>query len=107
MQVFRKLTEPIKLTRVVISKNMDNRELDYIEKMTQNYPVKYRDESIFFPFSTDDMSVIYESQIAGRIQTKGLSHAYMDAITYLVETTMGDELNKGQVRKAIKVLEKR
>ena len=31
----------------------------------------------------------------------------MDAITYLVETTMGDELNKGQVRKAIKVLEKR
>ena len=107
LQVFRRLKENIKMTRVVFSKDMDNRELDYIEKLSKNYPVSYTNESIFFPFTTEDLTAIYESQIAGRIQTRGLSKTYIDAINYLVERTLGDELNKGQVKKAIKVLEKR
>ena len=107
LQVFRRLKENIKMTRVIFSKDMDNRELDYIEKLSKNYPVSYTTESIFFPFTTDDLTAIYESQIAGRIQTRGLSKTYIDAINYIVERTLGDELNKGQVKKAIKVLEKR
>jgi len=107
LQVFKRFPETITLSRVLISKNMDNREIDYIDKMTSRYPVKWKSKNIFFPFSTEDMTAIYENQLTGRIQVKGLSKTYIDSINYMVEEIFGEDLNVGAVKKAIKVLAKR
>ena len=107
LQVFKRFPETITLSRVLISKNMDNREIDYIDKMTSRYPVKWKSRNIFFPFSTEDMTAIYENQLTGRIQVKGLSKTYIDSINFMVEEIFGEDLNVGAVKKAIKVLAKR
>ena len=107
LQVFKRFPETITLSRVLISKNMDNREIDYIDKMTSRYPVKWKSRNIFFPFSTEDMTAIYENQLTGRIQVKGLSKTYIDSIKFMVEEIFGEDLNVGAVKKAIKVLAKR
>ena len=107
LQVFKRFPETITLSRVLISKNMDNREIDYIDKMTSRYPVKWKSRNIFFPFSTEDMTAIYENHLTGRIQVKGLSKTYIDSINFMVEEIFGEDLNVGAVKKAIKVLAKR
>lgn len=105
LQVFRKLTQPVEVTRVLITKDMMREELEYLNHITKGYKIKWSNDIVYIPFSTEDLNAIFSNQRSGRIQIRGLSSSYIDAITYLVEGIAGE--NKGQVKKAIKVLEKK
>lgn len=102
LQVFKKLTEPVEVKRVLFTKDIDPKEEQYLNFLSQKLPIKWNKDIIYFPFETSDLNAIYSNQRSGRIQLKGLSTAYVDAIEYMTEEISGG--SQGEIRKAIKRL---
>lgn len=102
LQVFRKLTQPVMVKRVIFTKDMDPKEEEYLNYLSKNLPVKWDPDVVYFPFETSDLNAIYSNQRSGRIQLKGLSATYVDGIEYIVEEISG--ASQGEVRKALKKL---
>lgn len=102
LQVFRKLTQPVTVKRVIFTKEMDPKEEEYLNYLSKKLPVKWDPDVVYFPFETSDLNAIYSNQRSGRIQLKGLSATYVDGIEYIVEEISG--ASQGEVRKALKKL---
>lgn len=102
LQVFKKIAEPITVKRVLFTKDMDPKELDYLEHLSKGLNVKWDSDIVYFPFETSDLNAIYSNQRSGRIQLKGLSSAYIDGIEYLLEEISG--ASQSEAKKAIKML---
>lgn len=102
LQVFRKLTQPVTVKRVLFTKEMDPKEEEYLNFLSKKLPIKWDQDIVYFPFETADLNAIYSNQRSGRIQLKGLSDAYVDGIQYIVEEISG--ASQGEVKKALKNL---
>lgn len=102
LQVFRKLTQPVEVKRVIFTKEMDPKEEEYLNFLSKKLPIKWDPDVVYFPFETSDLNAIYSNQRSGRIQLKGLSATYVDGIEYIVEEISG--ASQGEVRKALKKL---
>lgn len=104
LQVFRKITEPIEVTKVYFTKEMDKAEDEYLNHMSRGLKIKWNEDIIFFPFETADLNAIYNNQRSGQIRARGLSSTYLDAISYMVEEITG--ASESEVKKAAKVLDR-
>lgn len=102
LQVFRKLTQPVVVKRVLFTKEMDPKEEEYLNYLSKKLPIKWDPDIVYFPFETSDLNAIYSNQRSGRIQLRGLSATYIDGIEYIVEEISG--ASQGEVRKALKRL---
>lgn len=102
LQVFRKLTQPVVVKRVLFTKEMDPKEEEYLNYLSKKLPIKWDPDIVYFPFETSDLNAIYSNQRSGRIQLRGLSATYIDGIEYIVEEITG--ASQGEVRKALKRL---
>lgn len=103
IQVLAHLQPKIKVTKIYYTKNMLQEEDELLNFLTKNYKIHWNKNIIFFPFETSDLDIIYTNQRSGKIQMKGLSNEYVDAILYLAEEI--SEENSAKVRKAYKNLE--
>lgn len=104
LQVFRKLTEPVEVTKVYFTKEMDNAENEYLNHMSKGLKIKWDEDIIYFPFETADLNAIYNNQRSGQIRTRGLSSTYLDGVSYMVEEITG--ASESEVKKAAKVLDR-
>ena len=102
LQVFRKLTQPVVVKKVLFTKEMDPKEDEYLNHLSKSLPIKWDPDIVYFPFETADLNAIYSNQRSGRIQLSGLSATYVDGIEYIVEEISG--ASQGEVRKALKRL---
>lgn len=102
LQVFKKLTEPVMVKRVLFTKDMDPKELEYLDHLSKSLKINWDPDIVYFPFETGDLNAIYSNQRSGRIQLRGLSSAYIDGIEYLLEEISGASQN--EAKKVIKML---
>lgn len=103
LQVFKKIEEPIDVTRVTFTKDMDPKEEKYFEFISKGLKIKWNKIVLYFPFDFTDQNAIFINQRSGRIQLKGLSPEYIDGITFMVEEISGEK-NQGKIKKAVKML---
>jgi hypothetical protein len=104
LQVFKKITETVDVTKVLFSKDMLSEEDNYINFLSKDLKIKWDENVLFLPFETGDQTAIYANQRSGRIQLKGLSTSYVDTIIFMVEEITGEK--EGIVKKAVKLIEK-
>ena len=104
LQVFKTIIAPIKVTKVLFTKEMLASEDEYLNYLSSGLRIKWNKEIVFFPFETGDQSVIYTNQRSSRIRIKGLSTQYMDSIMFIVEDFSG--MQEKLIKRAVKVLEK-
>ncbi len=103
LQVFKKIEEPIDVTKVLFTKDMDPKEEQYFEFISKGLKVKWKEIVLYFPFDLSDQNAIFINQRSGRIQLKGLSAEYIDGISFMVEEISGEK-NQGKIKKAVKML---
>ena len=103
LQVFKKLEEPIEVTKVLFTKDMDPNEEKYFEFLSKGLKIKWNKIVLYYPFDLSDQNAIFINQRSGRIQLKGLSMQYIDGITFMVEEISGEK-NQSKIKKAIKML---
>ena len=103
VQVLAYVEKEAIITRIYYTKNMLQEEDDYLKFLSSKFNIKWDDKNIvYFPFETDDQNAIFINQRSGKIQMKGLSRTYLEAISYLVEDITGQ--SNSNVKKIIKRL---
>ena len=103
LQVFKKLEEPITMTKVLFTKDMDPSEEKYFDYISKGLKIKWKKVTLYFPFDLADQNAIFVAQRSGRIQLKGLSNEYIDGLTFMVEEISGEK-NQAKIKKAVKML---
>lgn len=104
LQVFKKIEEPVEVTKVLFTKDMAPDEEKYLNFLAKGLKVKWSKEILYFPFDLTDQNAIFANQRSGRIQLKGLSLQYVDGISFMTEEITGE--NQKVVQKAVKTIER-
>lgn len=104
LQVFKKIEEPIGVTKVLFTKEMLPEEDKYLDFLAKGLKVKWAKDILYFPFDLSDQNAIFSNQRSGRIQLKGLSLQYIDGISFMAEEISGE--SSGNIKKAIKMIER-
>ena len=104
VQVLSHIEKNALVTRIYCTNKMLQEEDEYLRFLAARLNINWDEKNvIYFPFETDDLDAIYVNQRSGRIQMKGLSRTFIDAILYLVEDISSESNNN--VRKAFRKLE--
>lgn len=104
LQVFKKIAEPVHVTKVLFTKEMLAEEDQYLNYLSKNLKISWNSDILFFPFDSADQNTIFANQRSGRIRIRGLSMQYIDGIMYIAEGIT--EAGQSEVKKATKLLEK-
>lgn len=104
LQVFKKIEEPVEVTKVLFTKDMAPDEEKYLNFLAKGLKVKWSKEILYFPFDLTDQNAIFANQRSGRIQLRGLSLQYVDGISFMTEEITGE--NQKVVQKAVKTIER-
>lgn len=101
LEALKGLQNPINLTKVYFTQDSIKEEDDYLNFLSSQYNIIWRDQRIYFPIENGDLSVIYENQRVEKIKFKKLSVQFKDGLEYIVGEILGD-VNENQIRKIIK-----
>lgn len=104
LEVLEGLPAPTRVTKIYFTKDMLPEEDEYVMFLSQGLKVIWNDDIIYLPFERGDQNVINTNQRFAKIKIKGLSKDYIDALEFIAEENLG--LTDGEVRKAIKIMEK-
>ena len=105
LEVLSGLTENIKMTKVLFSKNMLKEDDEYLDFLSIKYKVEWEKEKIYFPFEQGDQSIIIDNQRTAKIKLKNLSTAYKEGLVSMV-THILPETSYSEAKKALRVAEK-
>ncbi|MCI8519756.1 MAG: hypothetical protein HFJ51_07010 [Clostridia bacterium] len=100
------LKKPIKVFKVLFSKNLLKEENEYLDYLTLGCKVSWDKEILNFPIELGNYSVTIINQVISRIRMRKLSDHYKNGLLYLMTTIFDEDITSGEVKKIIKNLEK-
>lgn len=103
LEVIRKISIPINVTKVYFSNQMSKAEDDYLNFLSSDCRIKWQEDKIYFPFLNEDRDIIIENQRVSKIKFKGLSTGVRDSLIYIAQDISG---NSNGVKKAYKQIER-
>lgn len=106
LEILLDIEAPMKLTKILFSKNMTKEEATYFEYLSLGCKAIWDNEKIYFPFDQGDYSVIIENQMISKIKFKKLSELYKESLIYIVEELLENKKEIELVRKTFKQIEK-
>ena len=105
LEILAGLRESIQITKVLFSKNATKEEDEYLNYLALGYKISWSEERVYFPFDTNDQSVLMENQRVSKVKLKKLSTQYKESLMYITEDILeGQEVN--DLRKVFKELER-
>lgn len=104
LEVLRAISQPTSIVKAIITCNTKSEESEYLDFVTFNLKIKWKDSTIYFPFDTEDLYEIYQNQRFSKVKFTGLSMEYMDSLSYLIESLTG--FSRGEIKRAIKMVDK-
>jgi len=105
LEVLSGLTQVLRLTKILYSKQATREEDDYLNYLSLGYKVEWEEERVYFPFEVGDQSVIAENQRVAKIKFKKLSLQYKEALMFIAEQLLGKE-QYSEIKRIFKQLEK-
>ena len=105
LEILAGLRESIQITKVLFSKNATKEEDEYLNYLALGYKISWSEERVYFPFDTNDQSVLMENQRVSKVKLKKLSTQYKESLMYITEDILeGQEVN--DLRKVFRQLER-
>lgn len=106
VEVLSTFKKPIKIIKVLFSKNLLKEENEYLDYLSLGYKVSWNKEIISFPLEIGNYSVMIENQIISRIKMKKLSDHYKDSLVYLMSMVFDEDISSSVAKKIIRNIEK-
>ncbi len=104
VNVLREIKQKTDIVKVLFTKNPNSEESEYLDFITFNYQIKWKADTIYFPFDTEDLYEIYKNQRFSRVRLAGLSMDYIDSLSFLTENISG--ISRGEIKRAMKAIER-
>lgn len=106
LEIINDFKEPIKLTKILYSKDILKEEDDYLNYISLGANVVWNEDyRVYMPFDNGDQSIIIENQRVAKIGIRKLSSQYRESLHYIVLDILGEKA-ESEIKKALKVLEK-
>lgn len=105
LETIRQIEKPIKITKVIFSREINQEDEYYLDYLALGYKIIWDDDKINFPYYTEDIEVMIENQKVFKIKTKGLSQQYKENLEYLLTDIIPD-INLVNLRRIMKNIEK-
>ena len=105
LEAISRIKQPIELTKLVFSTEINQEDNYYLEYISLGYKIKWNENVINFPYNTKDLEVMIENQKMNKIRLKNLSQMYRDSLEYLMIDMIPD-INIANLRKTMKNIEK-
>lgn len=107
LEILGAMPIPLKMTKILLSKNMLKEENEYLDHLSSNLKVIWERERVYFLLENGDYTVITENQRVNKIKFKKLSTQYKDSIEYISALICEKDIPESQIRKVIREIEKR
>ena len=105
MEAIKQIVKPIKITKVIFSREMNIEDEYYLDYLALGYKIIWDDNKINFPYETQDIEVLIENQKTSKIKIKGLTQQYKENLEYML-TDMLPDINPNNIRRIMKNMEK-
>ena len=105
LEILGALTQMIRLTKVLYSRNMTKAENEYLDYLASEYKVEWEEDGVYFPFEVGDQSVIAENQRVSKIKFKKLSIQYKEALIYIADQLL-EQYKYSEIKKLFKRIER-
>lgn len=106
LEILNNISEPIKLTKILYSKDILKEEDDYLNYISLGTKAIWNENyRVYIPFDNGDQSVIIENQRVSKIGIRKLSSQFKESLYYISTDILGGKF-ESEVKKAFKVLEK-
>lgn len=106
LEIINDFKEPIKLTKIIYSKDILKEEDEYLNYLSLGTKAVWNEDyRVYIPFDNGDQSVIYENQRVSKIGIRKLSNQFRESLYYLATDILGED-KEAEVKKAFKILEK-
>lgn len=103
LSIFKK---PVKIIKVLFSKNLLKEENEYLDYLSLGYKVSWEKEILSFPIELGNYSVMIENQIVSRIKIKKLSDHYKNSLIYFMSMVFDEDITEGEAKKIIRNMER-
>ena len=104
INVLRTIKQTTNVLKALITRDPDSEESEYLDFVTFNLKIKWKENIVYIPFDTEDLYEIYQNQRYSRVKFSGLSMDYIDSLSFLIENLT--TCTRGDIRKAIKIIER-
>lgn len=106
LEIINDFKEPVKLTKILYSKDILKEEDDYLNYVSLGTKAVWNEDyRVYIPFDNGDQSVIFENQRVAKIGIRKLSNQFKESLYYLAMDILGED-KEAEVKKAFKILEK-
>ena len=105
LETIKQIQKPIKITKLLFSREINQEDNYYLEYLSLGYKIIWEENTMNFPYLTEDYEVMVENQKNFKIKTKGLSQQYKDNLEYLI-MEMIPNTNIMNLRRIMKNIEK-
>lgn len=107
LEILNGIPEPIKLTKILFSKDILKEDDDYLNFLSLGKKILWNENyRVYLPIDNGDQSVIIENQKVAKIGIRKLSAQYKESLYYIVEDIMANEINSRRNKKSIKDIRK-
>lgn len=101
LEVLNEFPTPIKMTKVLFSKEVTKEDDDYLNYLSLGSKVMWEDEKIYFPLEMGDKTAIINNQKVSKIRFDNLTSMYKEGLEYLV-AKLEPEAQGAKLRKVMK-----
>lgn len=105
LEAISKIKQPVELTKIVFSTEINEEDNYYLEYIALGYKIKWNEKIINFPYETKDLEVMIENQKINKIKMRNLTQGYRDSLEYLMTDIIPD-INLTNLRRIMKIIEK-
>ena len=105
LEIITSIDKPIKLTKVLFTKDIVKTDNEYLNFLSLGYKVEWDEERIYFFLENGDQFALAENQRVQRIKFKNISTDYKNSIAIICSKIL-QEKSEANVRKIIKQLER-
>lgn len=101
LEILSEFPTPIKMTKVLFSKEVTKEDDDYLNYLSLGSKAMWEDERIYFPLEMGDKTVIIDNQKVSKIRFENLTSMYKDGMEFVV-AKIDPKLQGPTVRKVMK-----
>ena len=105
LETIKQIDKPIKITKVLFSKEINEEDDYYLDYLSLGYKVIWEDNKMNFPYDISDIEVMIENQKVSKIRLKGLSQQYKENLECLIIDILPD-INLTNLRRIMKNIER-
>ena len=102
MEILSNLRTEIKLTKLIISSDINNKHDEYLNHLLENYPVSWSTEKVEFPDTDNDRNATLTNQLIKQISLKNYSSIYKDGLEYLASLILEGVVAQNDIKRIIR-----